>query len=124
VAIALETECRMTVLGERSDASVLCSPVKLVGGRLIVMLADRVEPDAAIRFDAADSLILGEIAGCWEDDGAIYAAIALRNCLNGVSTLLVDARWPNESPDAIRYPAGRAAFRSPESARRYGWMIP
>ena len=40
--------------------------------------------------------------------------------------LLVDARWPTESPDAIHYPAGRVAQGNSERsrARRYGWMIP
>jgi hypothetical protein len=103
VAITLGTECRMTVVGERSETAVDCSPVKFVGRRLIARLSEMVVPDAAVKFDVDDSIILGEAQGCWREGDAIFGAILLRETLSHRSPLLQDSLWPLEQPAAVQY---------------------
>jgi hypothetical protein len=83
--IALPRSIRIRVLGERGRV-IAAEPLKLVGRRLIARFSTPLSVGECIRIDLADSLLLGEVLGCWHDCGH-FGAIEFQQKISGLREL-------------------------------------
>lgn len=60
---------------------------KLVGRRLIARVSEFMRAETCVRIDGDDSLVLGEVMGCWREGAITFAAIELVHALNGLDEL-------------------------------------
>ena len=120
--IDLAKACRMSVLDETGATPVSCVPKSRAGSRMIFAVGEVLPATAAVRIDNGETLLLGEVQGCWRDGETIFAAVGLKQELAGFREVTHDAGWPV----SWRPPVKNALAGGPEKApaRRYGWMIP
>lgn len=90
--VALPERFTIRILGP-SARTVDGKAVGIIGRRLIVQVAESVPAGEAVRINAPDSFLLGEVLGCWRQPGAIFAAVELQQALTRLSEL---ARWMDE----------------------------
>lgn len=90
------------VLGAK-ERTVDGKTVAIAGRRLIVQIAEPIPAGEAIGVDGSDSLLLGEVLGCWREGSATLAAIEFQHALTRLSEL---ARWVGEAdPASVRLSA-------------------
>jgi hypothetical protein len=58
------------------------------GRRLIGELSAPVPPNACVKIDCKDSLVLGEVLACWREGSTVFAAIEVHQILNGLAELM------------------------------------
>ena len=80
-------EFTLTVLNRPEKHSVLGKAIRLVGCRLIALTSESLNPETCIQIDCEDAFLLGEILGCWQENGVTFAAIELRQVLGGLAEL-------------------------------------
>ena len=85
--VTLEREVRVTILSEDAEPVLSCRVRLLQGRRLIGELSAPAPPQACIRIDCEDAIILGEVVACWHESGVAVAVIDLQQALTGLGEL-------------------------------------
>jgi hypothetical protein len=94
-ALEIDEEFTFRVLDDAGGHPVFGRGAKLVGRRLIAEVSEYVKPDACVRIDCRDGLLLGETLACWRDGAAMFVAVELHQALTGLEKLaaLRQQRW-------------------------------
>jgi hypothetical protein len=91
-SVELPERFAVRVLGD-SERRVNSKAIKIIGRRLIAQIDESVSAGEPVRIDAPDSLLLGEVLGCWHEPHATFAAIEIQQALTRLSDL---AKWMDE----------------------------
>jgi hypothetical protein len=76
----------LKVLGA-AETSFSCAIRQLVGCRLILSLSNPIRQRDCVEITWHDTLLFGEVVGCWREDSKPCAAVELAHSLVGVEHL-------------------------------------
>jgi hypothetical protein len=74
------------VLGA-AETSFSCAIRRVLGRRLILSLSDPIRQGDCVKISWHDSLLFGEVVGCWQEDIEPCAAVELEHSLVGIEHL-------------------------------------
>jgi hypothetical protein len=78
--------CPLKVLGG-AETSFSCAIHQVFGRRLILSLSDPIRQGHFVEISWQDTLIFGEVVGCWQEDLEPCAAVDLEHSLIGIEHL-------------------------------------
>lgn len=78
--------CPLKVLGA-GETSVSCAIRQVFGRRLILSLSDPIRQGDCVEVSWHDTLLFGEVVGCWQEDLKPCAVVKLEHSLVGIEHL-------------------------------------
>ena len=89
------------VLDDDGGHAATGTVAKLAGRRLIAQVSEFMKAETCVRIDGDDSLVLGEVLGCWREGSTTFAAIELLQALNGLNELAHFREEERSTPRAV-----------------------
>jgi hypothetical protein len=80
----------MRVLDEDDGHLSKGTVVQLIGGRLIAKVAEPLRPNTCVKIECDETLLFGEVLGCWREGFATFIAVQMFHGLTGLEEL---ASW-------------------------------